>query len=158
MSATRWHDATVALVALFQADPTLSTTLEVLVTDGLPISEDYRPDLLVIGGTPDEGDTVLGTVSQEWHDSGSGSSPRKDETVTIRAYVCSTTGDADLPATRARAFTVMAAVESVLRENRTIGLADVREVSLTDLTVTAAQYVDGTTVWLTFTIEVLSLI
>ena len=77
------------------------------MADGLPVTEDYNPLLLVIGGDPDGGNTC-GSLTQEWHDSGSGSSPRRYETIRISCYVCAWTGDVDVARTAAALARVVA--------------------------------------------------
>lgn len=157
MTASRLDACLTALVAACGSDATLSG-LSVTVSDGLPISADYTTALLVLGGNPDEGAGEVATLTQEWHDSGAGSSPARMEYVRIRCYVAASTGDVDLATTRASAFEILAAVEALLRADRALGVAGVISSSLTDVTYSPSQYGDGTVVFLPFVVEFRSLI
>lgn len=141
-------------MALLTADPNFSG---IVVSDGLPITEDRLVDLVIIGNSGDPENTEAGTISQEYHDL-AGISSTRDETVQINCCVLSQTGDVDVSSTRTRAFQILGFVESALRGNYGLGLVNVIRVELTDVSVQVDQFADGTAVRLPFTITATSII
>lgn len=141
-------------MALLTADPNFSG---IVVSDGLPITEDRLVDLVIIGNSGDPENTEAGTISQEYHDL-AGISSTRDETIQINCCVLSQTGDVDVSATRTRAFQILGFVESAIRGNYGLGLANVIRVELSDVSVQVDQFADGTAVRLPFTITATSII
>mgnify|MGYP006921373417 CR=1 FL=1 len=154
MSASRLHAAITALHAAAAADSSL-VSLGVLVTDGLPVTQDRVNDLLVIGATSDEEETGA-SLTQDWHDLGAAAS--RDEIVRIRCYVRSQVGDVDVAGTRSRAFAVVAAVEALLRADIDLGLGQVLNASVVEANYIVSQSTNGTAVWVPFTVRVRALI
>lgn len=154
MSASRLHAAITALHAAAAADSSL-VSLGVLVTDGLPVTQDRVNDLLVIGATSDEEETGA-SLTQDWHDLGAAAT--RDETVQIRCYVRSQVGDVDVAGTRSRAFAVVAAVEALLRTDIDLGLGQVLNASVVEANYIVSQSTNGTAVWVPFTVRVRALI
>lgn len=138
-----------ALLATLQADTNLAT---ITVSDGLPITQDRITDLVIIGNSGDPENTEAGSISQNYHDM-AGTSSTRDETVQINCFVMSQTGDVDVSATRTRAFQVMGWVESAIRANYALGLANVLAVEITDISVLIDQFADGTSVRMPFTVQ-----
>jgi hypothetical protein len=96
-----------ALVALwttaFADDP-------VTVVDGPPLNDQTGADYLYVGWQL--GQDVGAEMAQDFASAGA---RRRDETFDILCQVDCWTGDSDVPARRARAFDVLAAVEDSLR-------------------------------------------
>lgn len=156
MSTSRIHAAIVALTAACVADATL-VGRGTYVSDGAPVSADAASEVLVIGGSPVETDTLAGEGTQSWRSDG-GTSAARDGEESILCYVAAATGDVDVATTRAAAFAVLAAVESLLRANYTLGLAGVLSVEVTRVSYQLEQYADGTRVVVPFTVTVRSVI
>jgi hypothetical protein len=156
VSVTRLAAAIDALYAACVADSTL-VARGTYISDGYPVTADAATELLVIGGDPD-GVEQVASVSQEWHDSGAGSSPRRMEVLTVRCYAAVQSGDVDASATRTAAVAIVGAVESLLRTDRTLGLSDVIATEVVDLSYSLSQNGNGTAVWVPFTVRVRSLI
>lgn len=142
------------VLTVLRADANLSA---VVISDGLPITEDRLVDLVIIGNSGDPESTDAGSVTQNYHDL-AGIDSTRDETVTVNCCVLAQTGDVDVSATRARAFAVLGYVESALRANYSLGATGVLRVELTDVTVQVEQFADGTAVRLPFTLTATSII
>ena len=143
-----------ALLSTLRASGDLSS---VTISDGLPITEDRLVDLVIVGNGGDPENTEAGRVTQSYHDL-AGINSTRDETVTINCFVMSQTGDVDISATRSRAFEVLGYVESAIRANYGLGLANVIAVEVTDITCYIEQFADGTAVRLPFTVTATSII
>jgi hypothetical protein len=134
-----------ALVAAFSAQPALAG---VEVIDGASAEAPGAVDLVLVGhdASPD-GDAEIG-VEQEWADLAATS---RYERGSVPCTVLSQSGDVDIPGRRARAMELLAACETALRADRTLGgLVMVAQVS----TAGAHQYLngDGTAVVVPFTV------
>lgn len=154
MAVSQYPTIVDAILTTLKADTNLSS---VVISDGLPITEDRLVDLVIIGNSGDPDSTEAGSISQEYHDL-AGVNSTRDETVYINCCVLSQTGDVDVAATRTRAFQILGYVSDALRANYGLGLANVIRVELTDVTVTVEQFADGTAVRLPFTITGTSII
>lgn len=157
MTASRIDAGIVALVAACAADSTL-TGLGTVVSDGLPVTNDRLDNLLVIGGTyPDDGVSVVAEGQQEWRSDG-GTSAARDESVDVRCFALVETGDVDVATTRASAFSIVAAVEALLRANYSLGLSSVMSVEVVNVAYQLTQGSDGTRVVVPFTVRIRSVI
>ena len=154
MAVSQFPGVVDALVTLLNATATLSA---VVISDGLPISEDRMNDLVMIGSTGSPDDTRSGTISQEYNDM-AGVNSTREERVEISCCVISQTGDVDVSATRTRAFNILGYISDAVRANYTLGVSGVMRVELSDVEVFVEQFADGTSVRLPFTISVNSLI
>lgn len=157
MATTRVDAVIDALVALVTAD---SAFTGVGVHDGVPVDDLVSfEEYLVVGGDDvfaDEWHTAA-TVDQGWHDLGSAAA--RDETVSVPCILEVYRGDDDLPTARARAATLLGAVETLLRANRSLGLSDV--FPQTEVAAASWRYrrsADGVGVRVEFTIAVRSLL
>jgi len=143
-----------ALLSTLQADGDLSS---VTISDGLPITEDRLVDLVIVGNGGDPENSEAGRITQGYHDL-AGTSSTRDEVVTINCFAMSQTGDVDVSATRTRAFQVLGYVESAIRANYALGLANVLRVEITEISCNIEQFADGTAVRLPFTVQATCLI
>jgi hypothetical protein len=143
-----------ALLSTLQADGNLSS---VTVSDGLPITDDRLVDLVIVGNGGDPENSEAGRITQSYHDL-AGTSSTRDEVVTINCFAMSQTGDVDVSATRTRAFQVLGYVESAIRANYALGLANVLRVEITEISCNIEQFADGTSVRLPFTVQATCLI
>ena len=152
MAITRVDAVIDALVAALSADSTLAG----LVYDGPPVTGDPLPDVVTIGFAYDEDDDTAADIRQELHELGAAA--KRDETVDIRCAVMSSNGDGDMAAARTRCITLLGAVESVLRADYSLGLADVLRVELALGTLRQAQDSSGAAAFVQFTITATSLV
>jgi len=104
-----------SLVAIFAALPALSG---VDVRDGPPLDGMGDADFVLVGhdATPDSSADM--TVEQEWADL---ACTRRYETGEVICSALSQTGDTDLQARRDRAFALLAACESAVLADLTLG-------------------------------------
>ncbi len=132
MVVSNFFVAIDALVALFGADgelvelPALNAFDETgyVVFDGEPISEEYPPNVLIIGWDGDpEGDLKVADINQDWADAKG--SRRRDEQFEIPCCVISKYGAADSwkPA-RDRAKAILTDLETKLRNAPDLNLPD----------------------------------
>jgi hypothetical protein len=132
MVVSNFFPAIDALVALFGTDGELVELAGMaafdeegyVLFDGEPTSAEYPPNVLIIGWDGDsEGDFRVADVNQDWADAKG--SRRRDEQFEIPGCVICKYGEADSwkPA-RDRAKTVLADLETKLRENPDLGLPD----------------------------------
>lgn len=152
--SSRFPAVVDAILSTLSNDANLSG---VVISDGLPITEDRLVDLVIIGNAGDPENSEAGSVSQSYHDL-AGVNSTRDETVQVNCCVLSQTGDVDVAATRSRAFQVLGYVESALRANYALGLTNVMRVEVSDVNVYVDQFADGTAVRLPFTITATSII
>lgn len=152
MSGTRWADVAVAVTAALRAGLTCD------VFDGPPNSGDALSDFVCVGNHPDTDEPSAGRIEQEYHDLGP--SATKEERGEIACYASAWDGDADLPATRARAFATLEAIQTVLRANQTLGLTGVRapEIEVSTGSVMQGYTTSGVRVDLTFTLSYITLV
>lgn len=104
-----------ALVTTFTTAPALS---EVAVFDGPPVTRDSLSDLVLVGhdGAPDS--DAVATVEQSWVDM---ACTRREEFGEVPCVVLHQGGDTDMGAARTRAFVLLAACESALLGDMTLG-------------------------------------
>lgn len=152
MSGTRWSDVAVTVVAALDA------ALSCDVFDGPPTSGDTLADFVCIGHRPDAQEPSAGSIEQEYHDLGPAAT--KEERGEIACYASSWDGDADLPATRARAFALLEQIQTVLRADQTLGLTGVRapEIELSTGSIAQGYTTSGVRVDLTFTLSYITLV
>ena len=118
MAASQWPAVVAALLTQLSADGTLAGK----VYDGIPVTAESIADGVFIGVVLDEDTGDAGSIEQDWHEMGG--IPPKDETGWIRCTVVSQRGDTDLSVPRTAAFALLAAVESVCRNDYDLGLSD----------------------------------
>ena len=152
MAVTRADAAVDALVAALGADATLTG----LVIDGPPVTEAVLADAVTVGFGWDPDDDTAIDVEQEYHELGA--TAKRDERVEIRCAAVSFRGDADMAAARARCVVLLGAVESVLRADPDLGLADVLRCEVSFASFRQSQTAQGAEVIAPFTVTVTSLI
>lgn len=155
MAISRYAAVVDALVALAQADGTLSAA-GVQVFDGAPLSQPTGTTLLAIGWTGDYDDETAGTIQQAYHDLGAAA--KRDEVVTVNCAIQSWKGDDDMSGARSAAVAALGALESALRADVDMGLADALAVEMSDATVRQARTAEGLFCEIDFTITATSLI
>lgn len=99
--------AITALLAILRADAGLTG---VSVTDGPPVGDQSDRDYVSIGWQPD-GDRSV-EIAQDFNSAGART---RDEEFVILCYLFTWTGDSDISVVRARAFTLLAAIENAIR-------------------------------------------
>ena len=152
MSVTQVDAVIDALVTALSADATLSG----LVIDGPPVTEDVLADVVTIGFAWDPDDDTSADIEQEYHELGAAA--KRDERVDVRCAAVAFRGDADMAAARARCVVLLGAVESVLRADYALGLADVLRVEVTAGSLRQLQTAQGAEAILPFTVTATSLI
>ena len=111
--ATQWPRVVARLLTLL---PTLPGWSAVAVYDGLPITLDTPTDYITVGyvANPNQVAGAYSTVQDpngfQWAETG-----------TVESQLNCTTGDADLPGMRARAFALADALDASVRADRTLG-------------------------------------
>lgn len=123
MTAPRWPDVYAAIVAKL---PTLPAFAGVPVYDGQPITQDTPTAWVSVGYYTDDG---AGTFAQVRHPSDFGTT----ETGDIKSHLVAVDGDTDLTVTRTRAFALLAAWQTWLEGDQTLGglLQPGSEINLT---------------------------
>jgi len=152
MAVTRADAVVDALVAALSADATLTG----LVIDGPPVTQDELVDVVTVGYGWDADDDTAIEIEQEYHELGP--TAKRDERLDVRCAVASFRGDADIAAARARCVVLLGAVESVLRADPSLGLADVLRAEVTLGTFRQAQTAQGAEVICPFTVTATALI
>lgn len=114
-------DFITALLAKVRGDATIATTYNTLVVDGPLLLEASRPNTLFVGGQPLDTDmqTADGTFDQRWGELGA-RARYEDLAVVCELWVRA--GGTDLSAQRVTAQAILAAIESALRTDFTLGL------------------------------------
>jgi hypothetical protein len=124
MAVTSYFTVIDALVALFGGNNNIVDLgdIEYVVFDGLPTSEEYPNEVLILGWDSDpEGDFKAADLNQDWADAKG--SKRRDETVEIPCAAISHYGDGDAwKPCRDRAEAVLADVETRLRSTPDLGI------------------------------------
>lgn len=125
MAISSFFDVIKALVDLYGGNGHVVDLgdIEYTVQDGLPTSEEYPNEVLIIGWDSDpESDFKSADLNQDWADAKG--SRRRDETVEIPCAVISHYGDGDSwQPCRDRGEAVLTDVETKLRDNPDLGLA-----------------------------------
>ncbi len=124
MSSSRWPAIVAALLAALAADSNLTGK----VYDGIPVTADDIRDGVFIGVVLDEDNGDAGTFEQDWHELGG--LPPRDESGSVRCTVVCQRGDTDLASARGSAFTHLGWVESVVRNNLDLDVADITWVQV----------------------------
>jgi len=155
MAISRYAAATDAIVALARADTTL-TTAAVEIVDGPPIQQQYGTTVLYVGWTGDEESDAAGTIQSAYHDLGPAA--KRDETCEIRCITRAVRGDDNMSQARADAVAAFGALETALRANVSLGLAEILRFEVSDAAVNQARDSLGLACELDFTITVISLI
>lgn len=112
MSTSTIPAAIDALLALVRARPEMASPVQVF--DGFPRRPIDNVDFVAIGGKSEpvaDGTQVPGSMGNR----------RRDETYAIRVYCSSSRGTADQKVTRDRVFDLMAAVETAVRQDVSLG-------------------------------------
>ena len=152
MAVTRADAVVDALVAALSADSTLSG----LVLDGPPVTEAVLDDVVTVGFAWDPEDDTSVEIEQAYHELGAAA--KRDETLDVRCAAVSFRGDGDMAAARARCVVLLGAVESVLRANYSLGLADVLRTEVTVGSLRQSQTAQGAECICQFTVTATSLI
>lgn len=152
MAITRAAAVVDALVTALSADATLTG----LVIDGPPVTQDELVDVVTVGYGWDADDDTAIEIEQEYHELGP--TAKRDERLDVRCAAASFRGDADIAAARARCVALLGAVESVLRADPSLGLADLLRVELSAGSIRQAQTAQGAEVVCPFTVTAHSLI
>lgn len=155
MAISRYAAATDAILTTLRANATLSAAA-VEIIDGPPVQQAYGTTVLYVGWRGDVDDDTAGDITQAYHDLGPAAT--RDEIISIYCVVQSVRGDDDMSAARSSAVAALGAIETALRANVSLGLADVLRIELSDSTVRQVRDADGIGVELGFTITVTSLI
>lgn len=153
MSVTRWAAATDAIVTTLGAAPALAG---VKVVDGPPTGEETGANTIWVGWSGDPDDPTSGGIQQTYHDTGAAA--KRDETAEVNLTLQSASGNDDMSAVRSSAVTLLGAVETVLRGNPSLGLADVLRIELSDGTFRQFRDSEGVGCQITFTLTITSLI
>lgn len=107
MATSAVPGAMTALLAVLRAAPALS---DVQVIDGPPTTDMADPDIIAVGWSP-EGDQSAQLV-QTFNAAGART---RDEDFEITGYIDCWRGDQEFSTVRARAFTLLAVVETAIR-------------------------------------------
>lgn len=155
MAISRYAAATDAIVALAQADATL-TAAAVEVVDGPPRQQGYGATVLYVGWTGEDDNATSGSIESSYHDLGP--TAKRDERVEVYCTAQSVRGDDDMSTARSAAVAVYGALETAIRANVSLGLADVLRFEVSDATVRQVRDGEGIGVEVGFTITCISLI
>jgi hypothetical protein len=122
VSTSALWDFITALLAKFRADATIATTYNTLVIDGPTLLNEAPPNILFVGGTPGDKDMGLadGSFAQQWGELGARA---RYEDLSVSCELWCRGGGTDLSVNRATAAAILAAIESALRIDFTLGLA-----------------------------------
>jgi hypothetical protein len=106
-----------AVIAALKAAESLSG---VRIFDGIEIDQSYPGDAIAVGhdGNTETDEVNAGSIVQEYKQLGAIS---KFEDGTVNCFLWSTNGGSDLTSRRVRAFTILGAVESVIRSDVSFG-------------------------------------
>lgn len=131
--ATQWPLVVNKLVTLL---PTLSGWTNVTVYDGAPVTGDIPVDYATVGYVADDQAGTYNLIQDpdgvQWQEAG-----------TVRSQLTCVTGDADLSTMRTRTFALVDALETYVRNNRTLGNTLSPE-GTTELTVEVLSIQSGT--------------
>ena len=152
MPTTRAAAVLDTLVSTLAAVPALTGR----VWDGPPVTGDPLPEVVTVGYAFDDDDDTAVDIRQEYHDLGPAA--KRDETLDVLCAAYAANGDGDMAAARARAVTLLGAVETALRANPGLGLADALRTELTVGTMRQAQTAQGTACIVQFTVTATCLI
>ena len=121
VSTSALWDLITALLAKFRADTTIATTYSTLVVDGPLLLNAAPPNILFVGGTPGDKDMGLpdGVMDQQWGELGARA---RYEVLSVSCELWCRGGGTDLSVNRATAQAILAAIESALRIDYTLGL------------------------------------
>ncbi|MEV7907700.1 hypothetical protein [Streptomyces anulatus] len=138
------------LVATF----TTALPASVAVHDGPTVTADPLQDVVCVGWDgDDDGDGQAVEWTQEWAGLGAG---RKDESIDVTCVLICWDGDADVRATRARAYELFATLEAALRADPGQGFASPTTVAVTGGRLHQEQTADGVEVRLPFTVSIVT--
>lgn len=155
MAISRYAAATDAIVALALADATL-TAAAVRVVDGPPVQQQYGTTVLYIGWTGEDDNATAGSIESEYHDLGP--TAKRDERVEVYCVIQAVRGDDAMTTARSSAVAAYGALETAIRANVSLGLADVLRFEVSDATVRQVRDGEGIGVEVGFTITCISLI
>ncbi|RPE44162.1 hypothetical protein EDD90_7392 [Streptomyces sp. Ag109_O5-1] len=147
MTTSRVPDLIDALVAALQASGGLTG---VKVVDGPVVTDSAAEEWVFVGydGDP-EGDFTAATAQQEWAGLGA---KKKNEDITVTCAVLVQRGSTDVRACRVRTYEVLAAVESVLRADPSLGFPTPTVCAVTEHAFHPEQTPDGIQGRLPFTV------
>lgn len=150
MAITRWDAVVDAVIAAVDAATTAA------VFDAVPVTDEYLPQVVIVGARADDERGLAGTLRQTYHDLGA--SAKRDETGTIYCSAISQTGDDDIATVRAAAIALVGVVESTLRADFDLGLADVLRIEVALGDVFQGRTAQGVFCEVEFTVEYTALI
>lgn len=153
MAVTRVDAVIDALVATLAAAPALAG---VVVSDGYPVTDDPLDEVVTVGFAWDPEDDRAAEVEQAYHELGT--SARRDETLDVFCAARVLDGSGDMGSARARCVALLGAVESALRADPSLGLADVLRIEVTFGDLRQTQDADGAAALVRFTVTATSLI
>lgn len=157
MAVSRFAALTDAILSTLRASTDAGLT-GVEIVDGPPFGADVPPKAVFIGWTGGDEDDTAGTISQSVHDAGLGASAKRDETVVVECIAEVFTGDDDLSAPRTTCVAILGAVESALRADYSLGLADVLRVEIDTGEVLQSRGPNGAAVRIGFRVSATCLI
>jgi hypothetical protein len=150
---TAWFDLVEGLLAKFRADATIATTYGTDVRDGPLKSNEVqdRPNFLFVGTQPSdtEAGDAAGTVNQTWGELGARA---KYEDLTVPCELVCQAGDTSLTQRRTDAKAILAAVESALRTDFTLSVAQLLWCHMSAGTPQQKQTPNGSALVIPFTI------
>jgi hypothetical protein len=155
MASSRYAETTTTLLTALRASTALAA-LDTFIGDGPAVDDEYPRRAIYVGWSGDGEDDVAGSSSQEWHDNGPGAA--RDEIITLTCVARAQTGDNDLPGMRDAALDLLAEVESILRADVDLGIAEVMHAEVAGFTVHQFSGEDGVGVDVVFTIRFKALI
>lgn len=109
MAITRWDAVVDAVIGAVSTQ--VAGTADVY--DGPPNTSEPLTDAIIIGAV--NGETVSGTLDQEWRTMGGPDFADRDENGTVRCMAVAQRGDTEMATTRAAAVTLLGQVETALR-------------------------------------------
>lgn len=169
MAITQVDAVLAALVAQLQAATGLRAPTDP-AGDGIPVYDGPAPTLdstpvqqfVAIGWDGDtETSSVGASTQQDWHDFGGTPGPARDETGQISCCILAAPDgidDTDLPALRAAAVATLGLVETAIRADVSLGLANLLWCHITANQLIQEQNIDGALVNLQFVVTYRALI
>lgn len=153
MSISRFAAVTDAILATLRAETGLGN---VEVMDGPPTQGQTSDSFLWVGWNGDPDDASAGSIRQNYHDLGP--TATRDEVVEVYCTIQVGRGDDEMAQARSDAIACLGVVESALRANVSLGLADLLRVEMSDSSVRQIRDQLGIAVEIDFTVTATALI
>lgn len=151
MTTSQVGNVLTATAAVLSADANLLAAV-VPVYDGPTMSQATNLEYVVVGHDPSGESTIAAQTQQDWRSDG-GASAMRDEIITFPITVVVRAGDTDIVTRRTRAYVLAGYVESALRTNYTLGLAQVAWVEIADQTLHQVAAAEGSIVYVESTVR-----